>query len=57
MIFENMTQLEKWVFIGFGSIIVLMFLGAGVASESRKQCRLELAKTGRSAEEIVKICP
>jgi hypothetical protein len=52
-----LSQLEKWVFIGFGAIILVMFLGAGLASESRKQCRLELAKVGRSAEDVIKICP
>jgi hypothetical protein len=52
-----MSQMEKCIMGFFASIIVLMFLGAGIAAESRKQCRLEMAKAGRSAEDIVKICP
>ena len=52
-----MTQLEKWIFGGFVAIIVIMFIGAGLASESRKQCRLDLAKQNRTAEDILKICP
>jgi hypothetical protein len=51
------TQFEKWVFIGIGFIIVIMFVGSGMAFYKRDACRLELAKAGRSAEDIVKICP
>jgi hypothetical protein len=51
------SQFEKWVFICFIGIIVLMFLGAGLAVNQRDSCRLELAKAGRSAEDIIKICP
>ena len=49
--------MEKWVFIGFISIVVMMAVGAGLSSHQRNECRLELAKAGRSAEDIVKICP
>ena len=52
-----MSQMEKWIMGFFASIIVLMFLGAGLAAESRRQCRLELAKANRTAEDILKICP
>jgi len=51
------TQFEKWVFIGFISILVLMFVGTGLGVYHRDNCRLELAKAGRSAEDIIKICP
>jgi hypothetical protein len=51
------SQFEKWVGIGFFSLVVMMFVGAGLASHQRNSCRLELAKAGRSAEDIVKICP
>jgi len=51
------TQFEKWLFVGIGFIIVVMFVAGGQAVKSSKECRLELAKTGRSAEEIVKLCP
>jgi uncharacterized protein YneF (UPF0154 family) len=52
-----LSQLERWVLIGFFAIIVIMFIGVGLASESRKACRMELAKQNRIAEDIVKICP
>lgn len=50
-------QYEKWFSIGLFSLIIIMFVGAGLASHQRNSCRLELAKSGRSAEDIVKICP
>jgi hypothetical protein len=51
------SQIEKWFMIGIGIIILMMFVGAGLASHQRDSCRLELAKAGRSAEDIIKICP
>jgi len=51
------TQFEKWLFLGIGFVIVAMMVGGGLAMKSSKECRLELVKTGRSAEEIVKLCP
>ena len=51
------SQFEKWFMIGIGIIILMMFVGAGLASHQRDSCRLELAKAGRSAEDIIKICP
>ena len=50
-------QFEKWLGIGLFAVIVLMFVGAGLSSHQRDSYRLELAKAGRSAEDIVKICP
>lgn len=50
-------QIEKWILGGFFIIIVMMFVGLGLASHQRDNCRLELAKAGRSSEDIVKICP
>jgi hypothetical protein len=52
-----MHQIEKWVLIGFAGIAVMIFVGAGFVSHQRDACRLELAKAGRSAEDIIKICP
>jgi hypothetical protein len=52
-----MSQMEKCIVGLFASIIVIMFLGAGIAADQRNNCRLELAKAGRSAEDIIKICP
>jgi hypothetical protein len=51
------TQFEKWLFAGIGFIIVAMIVAGGLAMKSAKECRLELAKAGRSADEIIKICP
>lgn len=51
------SQIEKWFMIGIGIIILMMFVGAGLAVHQRSECRLELAKAGRSAEDIIKICP
>lgn len=51
------TQFEKWLFLGIGFVIVAMIVAGGLAMKSSKECRLELAKSGRSAEEIVKLCP
>lgn len=52
-----MSQLEKYVLSGFFAIVVIMFIGVGLSAESRKACRMELAKQNRTAEDIVKICP
>jgi hypothetical protein len=51
------SQFERWLIFGLGMIILVMFVGAGLASHQRDSCRLDLAKAGRSAEDIVKICP
>jgi len=55
-----MDQLEQWVIksmvIGMGGILVAAFVGAGVKLDYNNHCRLELAKAGRSAEDIVSIC-
>ena len=54
---NNMSQLEKYLFSGFFAIVVIMLIGVGLSAESRKACRMELAKQNRIAEDIVKICP
>lgn len=51
-----MSQMEKCIAGLFASIIVIMFLGAGIAADQRNNCRLELAKQNRTAEDILKIC-
>ena len=51
------TQFEKWLFVGIGFIIILFAVGAGLGVHNSTECRLELAKTGRSADDIKKICP
>jgi len=49
--------IEKWVFIAFMVIVFMMAIGAGLASHQRNESRLELAKAGRTSEDIIKICP
>lgn len=51
------TQFEKWLFLGIGFIIIVIAVAAGLGAHNATECRLELAKSGRSAEEIVKLCP
>jgi hypothetical protein len=51
------TSFEKWVFCSMGSLIAIMCVVGVMAGKSTKECRMELAKSGRSAEDIVKICP
>jgi len=50
-------QIEKWILGCFFIITAILCVGAALASHQRNECRLELAKAGRSAEDIVKICP
>jgi hypothetical protein len=51
------SEFERWLIFGSGMIILMLFIGSGLAVNQRTSCRLELAKAGRSAEDIVKICP
>jgi hypothetical protein len=51
------TSFEKWVFYGMGFVIAIMSVIGVMSGKSTKECRMELAKAGRSAEDIVKICP
>ena len=51
-----MDSIEKWVL----SIITLLFfvpmLGLGITQINEQTCRMELAKAGRSVDEIKQIC-
>jgi len=51
------TKFERWVFLGIGFIIIVMAVSAGLGVHNATECRLELAKSGRSADDIRKICP
>jgi hypothetical protein len=51
------SQFERWLFLGIGFVIVVMAIGAGMGLHNSTQCRLELAKAGRTADDIRKICP
>ena len=51
------SQFEKWVFCGIGFVIIIFAVSAGLGVHSSTECRLELAKAGRSADDIRKICP
>jgi len=50
-------RIEKWFLIFLFSLIVLMFVGTLVSADQRQTCRMELARAGRTTEDIVKICP
>ena len=50
-------RIEKWFMIFLFSLIVLMFVGTVLSAYQRQTCRIELARAGRTAEDIVKICP
>ena len=54
---KMITEFEKWLFLGIGFVIVAMIVGAGLGMHNSTECRLELAKAGRSADDIRKICP
>ena len=49
--------IEKWFMIFLFSLIVLMFVGTVLSAYQRQTCRMELARAGRTTEDIVKICP
>jgi len=50
-------RIEKWFMIFLFSLIVLMFVGTVLSAYQRQTCRMELARVGRTTEDIVKICP
>jgi hypothetical protein len=46
----------KWIIALMTSFIVLPLLGLGVSDWRKQDCRVELAKVGKSIEEIKEIC-
>ena len=52
-----MSQIEKWVAIGFMILVFGMGLMGWKATDMRNECRIEVMKANRTAEDIVKICP
>lgn len=45
----------KWL-IMMCMVFGAMFAGLAYEASSKKECRIELAKAGKSAEDIVKVC-
>jgi len=52
-----MNQAEKLVGIGFMLLVFGMGFMAWKAQDMRQNCRIEATKAGRTAEDIIKICP
>ena len=52
-----MSQLEKWAAIGFMILVFSIGFMGWKAADMRQDCRIEVMKAGRSAEDIIKICP
>jgi len=52
-----MNQFEKWAGIGFMLILFGMGFMAWKANDMRQNCRIEIVKAGKSAEDAVKVCP
>lgn len=46
----------KWVVIAFAAITMSMFAGVGTSEYMNHKCRIELAKSNRTVDEIAKIC-
>ena len=46
----------KWFIALLASFVVLPLLGLGVSEWRKQDCRVELAKVGKSLEEIKEIC-
>lgn len=52
-----MREIEKWAAIGFMILVFSIGFMGWKAADMRQDCRLETMKAGKSAEDIVKICP
>ena len=46
----------KWAMIAFSVIFVSLFIGLGISEYQKTQCKLGYAWSGKTAEDIVKIC-
>ena len=46
----------KWFVLLIGAFVILPLMGMALDDWHRKDCRVELAKVGKSAEEIREIC-
>ena len=52
-----MSQLEKWTGICTMLIVFGMGFMAWKSQDMRQECRIEVMKAGRSADDVLKICP
>lgn len=46
----------KWAMIAIAVACIGMFIGIGISEHQKAQCKLGYAWSGKSAEDIVKIC-
>lgn len=46
----------KWIMIGIAVVFVAMFASIGVGEYQKGQCKTAYTWSGKSAEDIVKIC-
>ena len=46
----------KWFVIAFMFIIGIPLIGIGISEWRKQDCRVELAKVGKSIEEIKELC-
>ena len=48
--------MDKWYAIAMIAFVLSMFGGLAYENYSKKECKIELAKVGKSTEDIEKIC-
>jgi len=46
----------KWIVIGSVTVLSFMFVGIAVTEYQKAQCKIGYSWTGRSADDILKIC-
>jgi preprotein translocase subunit YajC len=52
-----MDQIEKWVGICFMLLVFGMGFMAWKSQDMRQTCRIEMVKAGKTADDVMKICP
>lgn len=46
----------KWIMIGVAAVLVSTFVSIGIAEYQKAQCKLGYVWSGKSADDVVKIC-
>lgn len=46
----------KWFILLIGAFVIVPLIGMGIGEWRKQDCRVELAKVGKSIEEIKEIC-
>jgi hypothetical protein len=52
-----MNSTEKWAGIGFMLLVFSIGFMAWKSADMRQNCRIEIVKAGKSADDAVKVCP